>query len=185
MTKMIEFPLPLQSTAIIGFQPAQFFSKAAPDITDSDLLVRAWRLAISDAKTIHKLDGGISRSGSAEVSEVEDEDEGKDGRRHPSPEPLVEMIQYTGQRRPENAILTAHDQLERTPKYTYRTSFGRPNREFEIRIKQKPRCHRWLAPLRSSRQTDRQTDGMVPRTATGWQLGGAVDGRGDPSARGR
>ena len=54
MAKMMEFPLPLQSTAITGFQPAQFFSKDA-DITDSDLLVRARRLAIPDAKTIYKL----------------------------------------------------------------------------------------------------------------------------------
>ncbi|KAJ7895546.1 hypothetical protein B0H14DRAFT_2333803, partial [Mycena olivaceomarginata] len=55
IAKMLEFPLPLQNTAITGFQPAQFFSKALPDIADRDLLIRARRLPIPDAKTIHKL----------------------------------------------------------------------------------------------------------------------------------
>ncbi|KAJ7894630.1 hypothetical protein B0H14DRAFT_3426658 [Mycena olivaceomarginata] len=50
IAKMLEFPLPLQNTAITGFQPAQFFSKALPDIADRDLLIRARRLPIPDAK---------------------------------------------------------------------------------------------------------------------------------------
>ncbi|KAJ6453117.1 hypothetical protein C8R45DRAFT_945307 [Mycena sanguinolenta] len=55
IANMLEFPLPLQSSAITGCQSAQFFSKELPDLTDSDLQIRLLRLPIPDAKTIHRL----------------------------------------------------------------------------------------------------------------------------------
>ncbi|KAJ7722719.1 hypothetical protein B0H16DRAFT_1699232 [Mycena metata] len=39
IAKMLEFPLPLQSTTGTATQPAQFFSEDVPDIDDSDLLL--------------------------------------------------------------------------------------------------------------------------------------------------
>ncbi|KAJ6506599.1 hypothetical protein C8R45DRAFT_922781 [Mycena sanguinolenta] len=55
IAKMLEFPIPLQSSVITGCQSAQFFSKELPDLTDSDLQIRLPRLPIPDAKTIHRL----------------------------------------------------------------------------------------------------------------------------------
>ncbi|KAJ6508568.1 hypothetical protein C8R45DRAFT_1089732 [Mycena sanguinolenta] len=58
IAKMLEFLLPLQSSAITCCQSAQFFSKELPDLTDSDLQICLLRLRIPDAKTIHRLLAG-------------------------------------------------------------------------------------------------------------------------------
>ncbi|KAF8190226.1 hypothetical protein K438DRAFT_2141717 [Mycena galopus ATCC 62051] len=58
IARMLDFPLPLQSSAMTGSQPAQFFSKELPDISDRDLQIRLPRLSIPDAKTIRKLLAG-------------------------------------------------------------------------------------------------------------------------------
>ncbi|KAJ7698754.1 hypothetical protein B0H16DRAFT_1731418 [Mycena metata] len=55
ITKMLEFPLPLQNTVVTATQPAQFFSTIIPDISDKDLMLRTWRLPIPDSKTVNKL----------------------------------------------------------------------------------------------------------------------------------
>ncbi|KAJ6464631.1 hypothetical protein C8R47DRAFT_1155993 [Mycena vitilis] len=55
IAKMLEFPLPLQSAVVTAPQPAQYFSKAAPDINDPALLRRVRHLPIPDTKTINKL----------------------------------------------------------------------------------------------------------------------------------
>ncbi|KAJ7881737.1 hypothetical protein B0H14DRAFT_3759288 [Mycena olivaceomarginata] len=52
--KLLEFPLPLESTAVAP-QPAQYFSKSVPDITDDALILRVRRLPIPDRKTVNKL----------------------------------------------------------------------------------------------------------------------------------
>ncbi|KAJ7033238.1 hypothetical protein C8F04DRAFT_1261048 [Mycena alexandri] len=52
IAKMLEFPLPLQTTTALATQRAQFFSSDAPNITDKNLLIRARRLAIPDRKTV-------------------------------------------------------------------------------------------------------------------------------------
>ncbi|KAF8180946.1 hypothetical protein K438DRAFT_1768135 [Mycena galopus ATCC 62051] len=41
IAKMLDFPLPLPSSAMTGSQPAQFFSKELPDISDRDLQIRS------------------------------------------------------------------------------------------------------------------------------------------------
>ncbi|KAJ6615316.1 hypothetical protein B0H10DRAFT_2041596 [Mycena sp. CBHHK59/15] len=55
IAKMLEFTLPLQNATITAPQPAQYFSKAAPDITDEALMLRVRRLPLPDSKTVHKL----------------------------------------------------------------------------------------------------------------------------------
>ncbi|KAF8162299.1 hypothetical protein K438DRAFT_1776002 [Mycena galopus ATCC 62051] len=58
IAKMLDFPPPLQNSAMTGSQPAQFFSKELPDICDRDLRIRLPCLSIPDAKTIHQLLAG-------------------------------------------------------------------------------------------------------------------------------
>ncbi|KAJ7794835.1 hypothetical protein B0H14DRAFT_3496633 [Mycena olivaceomarginata] len=54
IAKLLEFPLPLGSTAV-AHQPAQYFSKSVPDITDDALILRVRRLPVPDRKTVNKL----------------------------------------------------------------------------------------------------------------------------------
>jgi hypothetical protein len=55
IAELLAFPFPLQNAASVALQPAQFFSSIAPDIGDSELMLRVRRLPIPDSKTIHKL----------------------------------------------------------------------------------------------------------------------------------
>ncbi|KAJ7038756.1 hypothetical protein C8F04DRAFT_1255678 [Mycena alexandri] len=55
IAKMLDFTLPLEHPSSNAPKPTQYFSKNAPDITDSDLLLRVRRLPIPDKKTVHKL----------------------------------------------------------------------------------------------------------------------------------
>ncbi|KAJ7800120.1 hypothetical protein B0H14DRAFT_3786413 [Mycena olivaceomarginata] len=55
IAELLAFPFPLQNAASIALQPAQFFSPIAPDIGDSEMMLRVRRLPIPDSKTIHKL----------------------------------------------------------------------------------------------------------------------------------
>jgi hypothetical protein len=54
IAKLLEFPLPLESTAVAP-QPAQYFSKSVPDITDDALILRVRCLPIPDRKSVNKL----------------------------------------------------------------------------------------------------------------------------------
>ncbi|KAJ7820813.1 hypothetical protein B0H14DRAFT_2599677 [Mycena olivaceomarginata] len=55
IAELLAFPFPLENAASIALQPAQFFSPIAPDIGDSELMLRVRHLPIPDSKTIHKL----------------------------------------------------------------------------------------------------------------------------------
>ncbi|KAJ6555783.1 hypothetical protein B0H19DRAFT_1070953 [Mycena capillaripes] len=116
------FDLTLHSTLL--------FSSKVPDIGDQALMLRVRRLPVPDPKTVNRLlsasrqvwldgaqsdvaanssvdaNGGITRSGDAEASEVEPEelDEPFKDPCHPSPEPLVETRQTN---MPESQVLNA------------------------------------------------------------------------------
>ncbi|KAJ6632260.1 hypothetical protein B0H10DRAFT_1770791, partial [Mycena sp. CBHHK59/15] len=55
IAKMLEFTVPLEFVPNGAPQPAQYFSKAAPDILDQNIVNRLRRLPIPEAKVIRKL----------------------------------------------------------------------------------------------------------------------------------
>ncbi|KAJ7022261.1 hypothetical protein C8F04DRAFT_1272809 [Mycena alexandri] len=55
IAKMLDFMLPLEHLSSNTPKPTQYFSRMAPDISDSDLLLRVRCLPIPDKKTVHKL----------------------------------------------------------------------------------------------------------------------------------